>query len=270
MVILDDLALVGEAEGHRQLDLILGLVLPVTAPALSLPEHGQGQGVLPRQLGHIVLDPVLVLKIRGLEFSVLLILKAEYHPRVHHGLTLHDVLEVGGGHGDVGKYLQIGLPPDGGARLFPPVGGLYLQATHVLPLLEVQGVLLTVPPDGDVHILAGVLGGAGTQAVQAQGVLVVVPVGAVLAAGVQFAEHQLPVELALFLVPVHRTAPALVLHLKGAVLKPGDSDERAVTLPRLIDGVGQDLKYGVLAAVQPIGAKDHPRALAHPVGPLQG
>ena len=50
-----------------------------------------------------------------------------------------------------------------------------------------------VPVDGCVKVLAGVLGGAGAQAVEAQGVLIVVAVPAVLAAGVQLAEHQLPV-----------------------------------------------------------------------------
>ena len=73
----------------------------------------------------------------------------------------------------------------------------------------------------------------------------------VLAAGVQLAEHQLPVELLLLLVPVHRAAPAEVLHLDGVILIPGDGDQGAVALPGLVDGVGQDLKDRVLTALQP-------------------
>ena len=43
-----------------------------------------------------------------------------------------------------------------------------------------------------------------------------------------------------------------------------------MALPGLVDGVGHDLKNGVLAALQPIGAKDNTGAFTHPVGPLQG
>ena len=43
----------------------------------------------------------------------------------------------------------------------------------------------------------------------------------------------------------------------------------AVALPGLVDGVGQDLKDGVLAALQPVGAENDSGALAHPVRALQ-
>ena len=270
VVILDDLGLIGEAEGYRQLYLILGLVLPVPAPALRLPEYGHGQRLLARQLGHIVLDPVLILKIRRLKLAALLVPEPEQHPRIYHGLALHNVFKILCWYSDVGKNLQVGFPADGGARLLSTVGGLHLQSAYIFALLEVQGVLFPVPPYSDVHILAGVLGGAGAQAVQAQGVLVVVPVCVVFSAGIQLAEHKLPVVLAFILVPVHRTSPALVLHLEGAIPKPSDGDQGAVPLPRLVNGVGQDLKDRMLAAVQPIGAKDHSRALSYPVCSLQG
>ena len=270
VVVLDDLHRVGEAKGDGELHLVLGLVRPVPAPPLGLPEHGQGEGVLPRQLLHIVLNAVFVLEVGGLELPPHLVAEAEGDPGVDHRLALEHVGVVLHGDVDVGKHVQIRLPAEAGAGLFAGVGLLF-QAAHVLALLEVEGVLKAVPVDHRIKVRAGVLGGAGAQAVEAQGVLVVVAVVVVvLAAGVQLAEHQLPVELLLLLVPVHRAAPAEVLHLDGVILIPGDGDQGAVALPGLVDGVGQDLKDRVLTALQPVGAEDHRRALAYPVGPLQG
>ena len=126
-------------------------------------------------------------------------------------------------------------------------------------------VLEPVPVNHRVKILAGILGGAGAEAVQSQGIFIVVPVAVlVLAACVQLAEHQLPVVAALRLVPVLGTAPAEVLHLNGLVLVAGDGDEVAVALPGLVDGVGQDLKDGVLTAVQTVRAEDDPRGVCGP------
>ena len=102
-----------------------------------------------------------------------------------------------------------------------------------------EGVLEAIPVDYRVKKLRRVLGGAGAQAVQAQGVLIVVPVAVlVLAAGVQLTEHQLPVIPPLRLVPIHGAAPAEVLHLDGPVLVPSDDDQVAVALPGLVDSVG--------------------------------
>ena len=129
-----------------------------------------------------------------------------------------------------------------------------------------EAVLKAVPPDGHVHVAGGVLGGAGAQTVEAQGVLVVVAGGVViLAAGVKLAVHQLPVVSLLLFIPVHRAAPARVLHLDGAVRKAGEGDDPAVALPGLVDGVGEDLKDCVLAAVQSVGAENNAGPLAHPV-----
>ena len=157
-----------------------------------------------------------------------------------------------------------------GAGLFP-VRGFLLHLAHDLALLEVEGVLEAVPVDDRVKVFAGVLGGAGAKAVEAQGILVVISLAVfVLAAGVQLAEHQLPVIAALRLVPVHGAAPAEVLHLDGLVLIPGDDDEIAVAFPGFVDGIGENFEHCVLAPLQPVGAEDDPRALAHPVCSLQG
>ena len=270
MVILDDIHRVGKTEGDRQLYLIFRLVLPVPALALGLPEHRLGQGLFPRQLLDVVLDAVFVEEIGGLEpAGGGLVLEPEGDPGVDHSLALHHIGVIFRWDINVRKHVQVGLPVEGGAGLFPGVG-LFLEPAHVLAFFKVEGVLEAVPADEGVKVLAGVLGGAGAQTVEAEGVLVVVVPAAVLAAGVELAEHQLPVELALLLVPVHRAAPAQVLHLDGVVQETGDRDEVAVALLGFVDGVGEDLKDGVLTAVQPVGAKDDAGALADPVGPLQG
>ena len=100
--------------------------------------------------------------------------------------------------------------------------GVFPSSPTISPRSKVQGVFKAVPPDGDVHVPGGVLGGAGAQAVEPQGIFVVVAGDVVvLAAGVQLAVHQLPVVPLLLLIPVHRAAPARVLHLDGAGLQTG-------------------------------------------------
>ena len=270
VVVLDDLHPVREAEGDRQLHLVVGLVGPVPALPLGLPEHRLGEAVLPGELPDIVLDAVLIFEVGGLELAPHLVAEPEGDPGVDHRLALQHVQEVLHRDVDVGEDLQIGLPAEFGAGLFAGIGRL-LEAADVLALFKVEGVLLAVPVDDGVEEFAGVLGGAGAQAVEAQGVLVVVPLQVVvLAAGVELAEDQLPVELALLLVPVHRAAPAEVLHLDGLVGIPGHGDEIAVALPGLVDGVGEDLENGMLTALQPIGAENDTGPLTDPVGTLQG
>ena len=110
------------------------------------------------------------------------------------------------------------------------------------------------------------MGGAGAQTVETQGVLVVVAGAVVIfAAGVEFTVHQLPVVALFLFVPVHRAAPARVLHLDGTVGKAGEGDDPAVALPGLVDGVGENFKDRVLAAVQSVGAENNAGPLAHPV-----
>ena len=260
-------------KGGGDLHLVFGLVLPVPALALAGDEVGRGEGPLAGQLRHIVHDAVGIAEVPGLEAIAPLQPQPEGDAGVHHGLAVEHVVKVFLGDADVREDLQVRPPVDGGAGLFP-VRRLDLQLLALLALdlalFEAQTVLVPVPPDGDVHILGGVLGGAGAQTVEAQGVFIVPAlVVFVLAAGVQLAKDQLPVEALLRGVPVQRAAAAEILHLDGLVLKIGEGDEIAVTLPGLVDGVGEDLKDGVLAAVQPVGAEDDPGALAHPVRALQ-
>ena len=266
---LDDLNRIGKAEGYRELHLILWLVLPVAAAAFRLPKYRGGQALFPCQLGHIVDDAVFITEVLRGELTVHLVPETEGDPGVDHRLTLHHVHIVGGRDVDVCKDLQIGLPAEDRPCLFSVGGGL-LQSADVFTLFEVQLIFKAVPVNRGIKIFAGVLGGTRAKAVEAQGVLIIFPLGVILAAGVQLTEHQLPVIATFLLVPVHRASPAKVLHLNGVVGKAGDDDQLAVALPRFVDGVGHDLKNRVLAAIQSIRAKNDPRTLSDAVCSLQG
>ena len=270
---LDDLHLVGKAEADVELHLVVRLVRPVPAPPLGGEEDRLGEGTLPGQLRHVVLDAVFIEEVGLLKFPRLrLIPQLEGDPGVHHRLALHHVLVVLHRHGDVREDVQVRQPAGPGAGLLGLAlgeGGL-AHLAHQLAPLEVELILKAVPPDRHIHVAGGVLGGAGAQAVEAQGVLVVLAAEViVLAAGVELAVDQLPVEAALLLVPVHGAAAAGILHLDGPVQEARHGDALAVARPGLVDGVGEDLKDGVLAALQGVGAEDHRRALSHPVRTLQ-
>ena len=260
--------LVGKAAGDVQLYLVLGLVCPVPAPAFALPAHRLGEGIQPRQLPNIVGDAVFIEEILRVKGRAVLIAQPEGDPGVYHGLALHHIPVVVRGDADVRKHVQVRQPVDAGAGLaLLAVGqGAGLHLAHDFAPFKVQGILLALPPHGYIHVAAGVLGGAGAQAVEAQGKLIVFAVFVVIfAAGVELAEYQLPVVAAFLLVPIHRAAPAHVLHLDGEVGKPRDGDEPPMPLPGLVDGVGQYFKYGMLTALQAVGAKDDARTLAHPI-----
>ena len=127
-----------------------------------------------------------------------------------------------------------------------------------------QGVLVAVAPNVDVHIFGGVLRGARAQAVGAQREVVVAALIVVIfAARVQLAEDELPVEAFFGGVPVERAAAAVVFDLDGAVGESGKRDEVAIALAGFVDGVGQNLEGGVRAAVQAIGAENDGRAQAY-------
>ena len=169
MVVLDDVHLVGEAAGHTELHLVFRLVRPVPALLLRLPEHRRRQAPLSRKLRHIVHDAVFVEELRLFEPTRLcLVPEPEGDPGVHHRLALHHVGEVLRRDGDVREHVQVGKPAGAGAGF----SGLALgqgrlpQFPHDLAPLKVQGVFKAVPPDGDVHVPGGVLGGAGTQSVE--------------------------------------------------------------------------------------------------------
>ena len=261
---------VGKAEGHRQLHLVFRLVLAVAAAALRLPELDGGERPVAGELRHIVDDAVFIAELRLLEAGVRLVSEQEGHAVVDDRLPLDRVGIVFERDVDVGEDREVGPPADlraGGAA----AGLLLLKAADILPVLEMQGVFKAVAVDLHVHVFGGILGRAEPQPVEAEGVFVALPlVGLVFAARIELAEDELPVVALLPLVVVHRDAPAEILDLDRLVAVAGDEDLVPVPLARLVDRVGENLKHRVLAALQPVRAEDYPRALAYPVGALEG
>ena len=260
--------LLGEAEGNGNFQLHFRPVVRVPAPALRLPIHGHGESIVPHQLLDILLDAVRVAEFFLLKFSAHLIAEAEGDALVYHCLAAQHIPVVFHGDVDIREHLLVRLPVEHGAGLLA-VSRLLFQAADISAPLKVQVVAAAIPADGGIEELRGVLGGTGAEAVEAQGILIVLPILAIFAAGVHLAENQLPVVAFFLFVVIHRAAPSKVLYLHAQVLVAGDDDGVAVALPRLVDGVGEDLKHRMLAALQVIGAKNNGRALTHPILPLQ-
>ena len=268
MVILNVADLLGEAEGGRDLQLHLRAVFRVPPPALGFPVDGHGKGVVPHQLLDILADAVGITEFLGLELAAHLIAETEGDALVHHRLTAQHVPVVFHRDVDVGEHQLVRLPVEARAGLFP-VGGFLFQAALVSALFKVQIVPVAIPADGGVKKFRSILGGAGAEAVQAKGILIVFPVFPIFAAGVHFAEHQLPVVAFFLFVVVHGAAPAEILHFHAQIFVAGDNDGVAVAFPRLVDGVGENFKHRVLAALQIVRTKDDCRALAHPILALE-
>ena len=127
----------------------------------------------------------------------------------------------------------------------------------------------TVAVDIGSHPLAGVLRGTQAQAVQTQAEIIVAAALGVFAAGVQLTENEVPVPAFLGLVVVHRDAAAEVLDLDDMIRKERDVDAVAVAVAGFINGVGDNFKNGMGAALDTVGAEDDRRALAHTVSAFQ-
>ena len=268
MIVLRMAYLLAEAEGGGDFQLHLRAVFRIPSPALRLPVHRHGKGIIPYQLLNILADAIGVAILLRFKLTTHLVAEPEGNPLVHYRLTAQHVPEVICRNVNIREHLFVRLPVKNGAGLFP-VGGFFFQAAHISALFKVQIIPEAIPADGSVKKLRGVLGGAGAQAVQAQGVLVVLSVFPVFAAGIHFTEYQLPVEPLFLFVVVHRAATAKVLHFHRKVLIPGDNHRIAVTLSGFVDGVGQNFKHCMLTAFQIIGAKDNRRAFSHPFFPFQ-
>ena len=269
VVVFNVIDAVGKAERRRDLHLILRLIRAVAAAALGLDERRDGQCVLPGQLLNVVEDAVGIAVVRRLKRAAALHAQAERHAAVDHSLPVQHVLKIALGHVDVREHLQIRPPADGRASLFA-VGRGALEPADDLAVAKMQGVFLPVAPDGHIHVFRGVLRGARAEAVEAERVLVVFAlVVFILAAGVHFAEDQLPVVALLLLVPVHRTAAPEILHLNGLVFVARNGYNIAESLARLVDRVRKNFKHRVLAALQPVRAEDDAGAFAHALRALE-
>ena len=257
-----------EAHARGNLHVVVGQVLAVATATVGLDKEGLGEVVGTDLLEHVVLDALGIAKILfGKLAIVALNAQAEGHVGVDHGLAAHGLAIPVVGNADRGKDLKIGAPLDGGAGAVL-VAGLNLECllfgTDDPALLKVQGVLVAVAPNRDVHVFGSVLSRAGAQAVGAEREVVVAAlVVVVFAAGVELAKDEFPVKALLGGVPVERAAAAVVLYLNGTIAKGGKGDELAVALARLVNGVGQDLKGGVCTAIESVRAEDDGRAQAY-------
>ena len=168
MVILYSLYLVGKAESRRELDLILGLVLPVPAAALGAYEIWRGQGRIVGDLVYIVEDAVLIDILRNIEFISILIAEAEGHARIHDRLTVQNVLEKLLGYVDIRKDLKVGTPFYRRAGLFAVSRAhreLLTLFADDLAFFEMKLVFIAVSPYGDIHIFRGILCRTGSQTI---------------------------------------------------------------------------------------------------------
>ena len=94
-----------------------------------------------------------------------------------------------------------------------------------------------------MHVFRGILGRAGTEAVETEGILVstALVVVVVFTARIQLTEDELPVEAVFGLVVPQRNASAKVLHRDLVIAAHGDENAVAVALARLVDRVCKDL-----------------------------
>ena len=272
---LDALHLVGKAAGAGEPDLVLRLVRAVASAALRLPENGRGEGVFAHDLGNIVHDAVLIKKLLRLESArAHLVAETEGDAGIDDRLTLHGLNIILRRNVDVGKNVQVGQPARERAGPFAAVRRLDGELLSLFPLdlaaLKMQRIPVPVAPDGHVHVARGVLRGAGAETVETERILVALAgIVVVLAAGVQLAVDKLPVHAVFPGVEVHRAAAPLILDLNTVVKIARDGDELAVSLARFVDGVGEDLKHRVFAALQPVRAENDSRALAHTLRPRE-
>jgi hypothetical protein len=91
----------------------------------------------------------------------------------------------------------------------------------------------------------------------------------IFTACIKLAINELPVIFSFVLVVIEGNASSEVLDGDDAILGSSDIDAVTVSFSRLIDGVGENLKYGMLTALQPVRAEDDGRTLTYTVRALQ-
>ncbi len=161
---------VGEAKETESFTLYSGLSARSRPFSVASTAPGSGR---PRQLLHIVMIAVVITEVGGLELPTCLVAEAEGDAGVDHSLALDHVQKYSTGMSMSVKTSRSGFQRKLEPVLLPGVG-LLVEPAHILPLLEVEGVLGPSRWMTASKYSAGVLGGAGAQAVEAQGILVVV------------------------------------------------------------------------------------------------
>ena len=126
VVILGLAEFLAEAEGCGDLQLHLGTVGRVPAPAFGLPENRHGEGILPYQFLDILLDAVFVAVLLFFKLLANLITEDKLHALVYNGLTAQDIPVIVNRDIDIRKYLFVRTPMEHRTGLLAPVGGFFL------------------------------------------------------------------------------------------------------------------------------------------------
>ena len=249
-------------------------IVPVAAARFEMPQDGSGLRGIAGDLGHVVADAVFVVKFRLRKGSVLLLPPEEKpDPGIDDRLPLEHIVVIRPRHVDLREHIEVGQPADHGAgpplRFWELFDGILRDRLAAFKGNLADGIALIRLY---LEIFRGILCRARAQTIQSERIFIhrTLIVIVVFAARVQLAVDQLPVVFLFALVPIQRYAAAEILDLHGMIAVGGDDHAVAVSLARLIDGVGQDLEDGMLAALQPIGAKDDRRPFPHAVRALEG
>ena len=167
MIVLYAADPVGKAECSGHFDFVLRLVLTVAASALGLDKYGRRQRVAAAQLRNVVENAIFIDKLRDFKLSIDLIAEAEGNTGVDDCLPLEGIQIIGDGDINIGEYIQVGLPADGGAAVcFGFV--ILMQTADIFAFFKMQLIALAVAPDTDVHIGGGILRRAGAQPIQSE------------------------------------------------------------------------------------------------------
>ena len=267
MVVLLHLQAAREAEARGDFHAVIRQVVAIATAAVSLDEVRLSQIIVADFLQNVVLDALGVAEFFLGEAFIAFHQQTERYVRVHNRLTTQRFLEPLDRNVDGRKYFQVRTPfnRSTSARFVRGLHGKRLfLGTHHFAFLKMQLIFVTFTPHGNVHVFRSILRCARTQAVRAQRVIVIAAlVVVVFAAGIQLAEDKFPVEALFYRVPVKRAAAAVVFHLNGFILENGQRDKVAISLARLVNRVGKDLKYCMLTAVKAVRAKNNRRSQAY-------
>ena len=256
VVVLLHLQAAREAEARRDFHAVIRQVVAIATTTVGLDEERLGQVIVADFLQNVVLNALGIAEFFLGEAFIAFYQQAERHVRVHNRLAAQRFLEPLDRNVNRCKYFQVRSPFNGstGTCFVRRLHGerFFLGAYH-FTFLEMQLIFVAFAPHGNIHVFGSVLRCTRTQAVRAQGVIVVAALVVVIfSAGIQLAEDKFPVEALFHRVPVKRAAAAVIFHLDGFILENGQRDKVAIPLARLVHRVGKDLKYRVLAAVKAV------------------
>ena len=275
VVVFQQADCVGKAERDVRFEFVFGLVLTVAPLCLHVPGNRQGQAVLADQFGEIVGDAVGI-AVGVFRKAAVLLLGAEDKgdARIDDRLPPQQVLKKCNRNADIGEDLQVRLPmhhSTGAPGFFAGEGTLLQLAVH-LALAESDGALGGTVVGVNLHVFRAVLRCAGAKTVKPQRIFVGRRLGVVVvfSSGVELAINQVPVPAPLGFVPAKRNAAPEILNRQAAVAIDGGNNPGPVPFARFVNGIGENFKKRVLAALQTVRAEDNGGTLADTVRTFEG